>query len=245
MPLSSIGNQNTTSLNGSLPEAESDSRESSLKKKVESDLRLETSQDTKHSISRRTLLKVIKNLREMLEVKDNELSMRKEKEENATQVLNQTLIEFEKMKVLLQSSILDRNNVIDALFNQTNELQTSLNLAEGALECLNTDSQIRYESLIESSRRAKDEMLMLLKTKDEEISALRSSRDYYKNLFESECKLYNESVESSLALKIQVETLNHQLVNATATQKAHITKSRILKIVFIGLAALVVSIFGR
>ena len=137
-----------------------------------------------------------------------------------------------------------RNASIENLKFQLEELQELLINSDELLEASTADSRTKLSTALSENARSLRESANLLAAKDDEISSLKDSREYYKGLYETTCKLYNESVQKSIDFQFQIDKLQHQIVNATAIQNNQTKRRRLWKLIFIGITTIVATIFG-
>ena len=136
-----------------------------------------------------------------------------------------------------------RNITIENLKVQLEELQELLTNSDELIGTSIADCKSKLNAAQMSNAESIQESRKALESKDSEISTLKDSREYYKGLYETTCKLYNASVQKGIDLQIQVNKLQYQIANATSIQNNQTKRRRILKLIFIGITAIVATIF--
>jgi ElaB/YqjD/DUF883 family membrane-anchored ribosome-binding protein len=136
-----------------------------------------------------------------------------------------------------------RNITIENLRVQLEDLQELLTNSDILLETSTADCKFKLNAAQLENAQSLRESRKALEAKDDEISTLKDSREHYKGLYETTCNLYNESVQKGIDLQVQVDKLQQQIVNATSIHNNQIKRHRIWKLIFIGITAIVATIF--
>lgn len=136
-----------------------------------------------------------------------------------------------------------RNITIENLKVQLEELHELLTNSDELLETSIADYKSKLNAAQIANAQSIQESRKALQSKESEISTLNDSREYYKGLYETTCKLYNASVQKGIDLQVQVDKLQNQIGNATSIQNNQTKRRRIFKLIFIGITAIVATIF--
>jgi two-component sensor histidine kinase len=123
-------------------------------------------------------------------------------------------------------------------------MQTLLINSDELLEAAVADYRIKLNAQISQNSMTIQLFNKSTELKDSEIMTLEDSRDHYRRLYEMQCRLYNDSVQKGVDLQVQVDKIQNQLLNATSIHVAQTKRRRLWKMFFIGITAIVATMFG-